>query len=169
MPGLQLENKQQCYETIEQSLRGLLSVTPDAPNSLPWESALVSLIALIKENLSATSWVGFYRNDAGHLWVGPYQGKLACLHLKPGQGVCGASLQSRASIVVKDVHEFEGHVYCDPLARSEIVVPVYRNGALVGVLDLDSHAPGTFDAVDQNHLERLVKAIETLPDRVILK
>ncbi len=168
MAGLQLENKHQSYETIKRSMQGLLAAGPGQPAPLTWESALVSLIALLKEHLANLSWVGFYRNHDGHLWVGPYQGKLACLHLAPGQGVCGRSLQGRATIVVEDVHEFAGHIYCDPLARSEIVVPVFQAGQLVGVLDLDSHAPRAFNAVDQTQLESLVKAIETLPDRVIL-
>ncbi|MBI3556618.1 MAG: GAF domain-containing protein [Deltaproteobacteria bacterium] len=164
MAGLQLENKQKGYDVIEQSLRGLLRTAPP----LLWESALVSLIALLKEHLGVLSWVGFYRNHAGHLWIGPYQGKLACLYLKPGQGVCGKALQTKSTIVVDDVEKFIGHVYCDPLARSEIVIPVFHAGALVGVLDLDSHVPGAFNATDQIVLERLVKEIETLPDRVIL-
>lgn len=148
------------YENLKSQFQGLLS------GSLTWESALVSLIALIKQELPKVSWVGFYRDVDGHLWVGPYQGRLACIHLRPGQGVCGQAATTRKTIFVPDVHAFEGHVACDALSRSEIVLPVFRAGRLVGVLDLDSYAPNAFDAEDQKVLEELLKAIETLPDRV---
>lgn len=148
------------YENIRTQFKGLLS------GDLTWEAALVSLIALLKQELPKVSWVGFYREIDGHLWIGPYQGRLACIHLRPGQGVCGHAAVTRKPVIVPDVHAFEGHVACDALSRSEIVLPVFRGTKLVGVLDLDSYAPGAFDAEDQKELEDLLKAIERLPDRV---
>ncbi|MBI3544596.1 MAG: GAF domain-containing protein [Deltaproteobacteria bacterium] len=158
--------KAMAYDELERDFRGLLD--PGQGSALPFETALVSLIALLKESFPAVSWVGFYRNVEGHLWVGPYQGKLACVHLKPGQGVCGKALLERKTIIVDDVHAFDGHVACDPNARSEIVVPVYERGKLAGVLDLDSHQLAAFDAVDRKRLETILKGIEPLDERVIL-
>src|SRR5690349_7696131 len=103
------------HEKIRRQLDGLLA------SPLSWESALVSIIALLKHDLDSVSWAGFYRDLDGHLWVGPYQGKLACIHLKPGQGVCGLAFTTRQPQVVPDVEAFEGHVACDPLSRSEVV------------------------------------------------
>lgn len=163
-------HKDVIYDEIDQAMKGLLGSSPTP--TITFESALVSLIALLKERLPNSSWVGFYRNDSGHLWVGPYQGKLACIHLRPGQGVCGAALQQQKTIIVEDVHAFEGHVFCDPLAASEIVLPVYHHLAgertLLGVLDLDSHQKSAFDQIDAQRLARLLKEIEPLPSRVIL-
>lgn len=164
--------KAEIYNHIEQSLKGLLQGAP-----ITWEAALVSLIALLKENMPLLSWVGLYRaqpdpsqsNSDVHLWVGPYQGKLACLYLKPGQGVCGQSAREQKTLIVADVREFEGHVFCDPVARSEIVLPVYQQSKLIGVLDLDSHEVGAFDTIDQKNLEALLKAIEPLSSHVILE
>ncbi len=157
-------SKQAIYQTLDREWRGVLA------SPLPWTSALVSLVALLKTHLSYASWVGFYENHDGHLWIGPYQGKLACLHLKPGQGVCGQSLAQRQTLIVTDVEKFPGHVACDALSRSEIVVPVFRaraphdrDNALVGVLDLDSHELSAFDAVDQEWLKKFLKEIEHLP------
>lgn len=150
------------YENIKQQYLALIE-------NVTWEAALVSLIALLKQELPKVSWVGFYRNIDEHLWIGPYQGKLACIHLKPGQGVCGQALKRRETLIVPDVHAFAGHVACDALSRSEIVVPVFRQNpdrTPVGVLDLDSYERGAFAATDQKLLEELLKAIETWPDRV---
>lgn len=148
------------YENVRRQFKGV------AESDITWEAALVSLIAILKHELRKISWVGFYRNIDSHLWVGPYQGKLACIHLKPGQGVCGRALAIRQTVIVPDVHAFEGHVACDALSRSEIVIPMFRQGQIVGVLDLDSYEPNAFDAEDQEELEDLLKAIESLPDRV---
>ena len=164
MNGFQHKNKMAAYKHIESSLNGLLGV-----GLITFEAALTSLIALVRENHPAVSWVGLYRAQQQHLFVGPYQGKLACVHLKPGQGVCGRAFLESKTLIVDDVLAFAGHVACDPLARSEIVVPAYQNGELIGVLDLDSTEPAAFDAYDQEQLEKLLKAIETLPERVILK
>ena len=104
-------------------------------------------------------WVGFYRVVEPNrlLRVGPYQGRLGCLEIKFSSGVCGTAAQERRTIVVDDVEKFPGHIRCDALALSEIVVPVLGpSGDLVAVLDVDSAAPGAFDDVDQEGLERIV-------------
>ncbi len=145
--------KAEIYEAIERELKGVVA------GGIPWESALVSLIALLKEKLPYVSWVGFYREGAaGNLWIGPYQGKLACLKIPPGKGVCGVSYAENRVIIVPNVDKFPGHIACDALSRSEIVLPV-RQGASRGVLDLDSHALAAFDEADQRGLERCLEIL----------
>lgn len=153
--------KEAVYSEIRSQLKGIIG-----ENEMPWEAGLVSLIALIKQHMPVVSWVGLYRNIENHLWVGPYQGKLACIHLKPGQGVCGQTLIKGAPVIVDDVTSHPGHVACDDSARSEIVLPVYRDGKTIGVLDLDSHELAAFDTTDQKNLEDLLKAIEPLPEQM---
>ena len=128
---------------------------------MPWPSALSTLISILKSELKYVSWVGFYELRGEDLWIGPYQGKLACVHIPQGKGVCGASVSENKAMIVADVHSFEGHIACDPLSRSEIVVPVYRKGILWGVLDLDSYEPSAFDAIDQIFIQKFLKEIET--------
>lgn len=129
----------------------------------PWETKLASLIALLKENHPAISWVGAYLErpaGSGTLWVDCYQGKIACLEIPPGRGVCGAAFARRETVIVPNVHAFPGHIACDAAARSEIVVPLYREGKLVGVLDLDSHAPAAFDEADAAGLSLLLRSLD---------
>ena len=97
---------------------------------------------------------------SGELWVGPYQGKVACLFIGPGKGVCGASFEKQKTLIVPDVHQFPGHIACDSLACSEIVLPVRHGGKSIGVLDLDSHAYGAFDEGDEKGLLRLLDVLE---------
>lgn len=111
--------------------------------------------ALLYERLPAVNWVGFYRLLDGELVLGPFQGRPACVRIPLGAGVCGTAAVRRRTVLVKNVHEFPGHIACDPASRSEIVIPLMRGEQLLGVLDLDSPQPGRFDAEDQAGLESL--------------
>lgn len=101
-------------------------------------------------------WTGFYRVVGEALVLGPFQGPLACMRIGYGRGVCGAAWREARTLVVPDVEQFPGHIACSSLSRSEIVVPIERNGVILGVLDIDSEALATFDEVDQVWLERIV-------------
>ncbi|MDH4991865.1 GAF domain-containing protein [Aquamicrobium lusatiense] len=113
--------------------------------------------ALIFQAMPELNWAGFYfLRSPQELVVGPFQGKPACVRIAVGRGVCGTAVAERRSIRVHDVTEVENHIFCDPDLRSELVVPLIRHGAVLGVLDLDSPVPGRFDADDQAGVERLV-------------
>lgn len=116
-----------------------------------------NLSALVFHALSDVNWVGFYFYDGRELVVGPFQGKPACVRIALGKGVCGTAAQTGETQLVPDVHAFDGHIACDADTRSEIVVPLVRDGALVGVFDLDSPRPGRFDDVDRAGLEAVAE------------
>lgn len=112
--------------------------------------------ALIFELVPDLNWVGFYfLNSPRELVVGPFQGKVACVRIAVGRGVCGTAVAEARSQLVEDVHAFPGHIACDSASRSELVVPLWRGTDIFGVLDLDSPLPGRFDAADQEGIERL--------------
>lgn len=104
-------------------------------------------------------WTGFYRVVGEELVLGPFQGPLACMRIGYGRGVCGAAWREARTLVVPDVEQFPGHIACSSLSRSEIVVPIERDGVIQGVLDIDSEELATFDEVDQVWLERIVAII----------
>ncbi len=116
-----------------------------------------NLSALLFHSLDDVNWAGFYFLQDGQLIVGPFQGKPACVHIPLGVGVCGTAADSREVQRVADVHAFEGHIACDAESRSEIVLPLVKNGELVGVLDIDSPLPDRFGAADQQLLERIAQ------------
>ena len=117
---------------------------------------LSNFTAALKQTFSKISWVGFYLYDGSKLYLGPFQGKVACTEIKIGSGVCGTSAQKLETIVVPDVDKFPGHIACDVDSRSEIVVPIVKVGKLFGVLDLDSTEYNSFDDTDKKYLEELV-------------
>lgn len=104
-------------------------------------------------------WTGFYRVAGNELILGPFQGPLACTRIAFGRGVCGTAWHEERTIVVPDVEQFEGHIACSSASRSEIVVPVWRDGEVIAVLDIDSCDLATFDTVDQEWLERIVEIL----------
>lgn len=126
--------------------------------------ALSNASALLKEALSDINWAGFYLMREGALVLGPFQGKPACIHIAVGKGVCGTAVQKDQTMLVSDVHQFEGHIACDSASNSEIVVPIHKNGTIVGVLDIDSPIKNRFTKEDQEGLEVFVKEIE---DKVV--
>ncbi|MET0363824.1 MAG: GAF domain-containing protein [Sphingobium sp.] len=120
---------------------------------------MANVAALIWHTLPDLNWAGFYRLKDGELVLGPFQGKAACIRIPLGKGVCGTAAASGRTVVVEDVDTFPGHIACDSASASEIVVPVFADGRLVGVLDLDSPMKARFDHEDRAGLEALVAAI----------
>ena len=115
--------------------------------------------SLLYHSLPDLNWVGFYLLKDGELVVGPFQGKPACVRIALGKGVCGTAAARRATVIVRNVHEFDGHIACDSASNSEIVVPLLRGNELIGVLDLDSPKFARFDAEDQAGLEQVVAEV----------
>lgn len=120
----------------------------------PWANA-ANAAALVFECLSDLNWAGFYFLRGGELVVGPFQGRVACVRIPLGAGVCGAAARSQATMIVPDVHAFPGHIACDSASNSEIVVPLVAGERLIGVLDLDSPRLDRFTADDARLLEGL--------------
>ena len=116
-----------------------------------------NLSALVYHSLPELNWVGFYFFDGTELVVGPFQGLPACVRIPLDKGVCGAAASTRQTQRIEDVHAFPGHIACDAASRSELVVPLVRDGALVGVFDLDSPVPARFDVHDQQGLETIAR------------
>lgn len=122
-----------------------------------------NLSALVAHALPDLNWVGFYFYDGTELVVGPFQGLPACVRIPLDRGVCGAAARSGQTQRVEDVEAFPGHIACDAASRSELVVPLFHDGALVGVFDLDSPVPGRFDVEDQRGLEEIARVyVESL-------
>ena len=117
---------------------------------------LSNFTAALKQTFSKISWVGFYLFDGTKLYLGPFQGKVACTEIQIGSGVCGTSAKERKTIIVEDVDKFPGHIACDVESRSEIVVPIFKDEKLFGVLDLDSTDYNSFNETDKKYLEELV-------------
>jgi GAF domain-containing protein len=135
------------YRDLCQSLRGLLAGERDLIANAANFSALVFHL------LPDLNWAGWYFLRGPELVLGPFQGRPACVRIALGRGVCGTAAQQGVSIVVPDVHAFAGHIACDAASRSELVVPLFKDGTLLGVFDLDSPLPGRFDASDQQGIE----------------
>ena len=116
--------------------------------------------AAIWQAMDRINWAGFYFMEQGKLVLGPFQGKPACIEIPVGKGVCGTAVQECRTILVEDVHQFPGHIACDSASNSEIVVPIFHNGEIFGVLDIDSPYYARFTAEDQAGLEALVRILE---------
>ena len=116
--------------------------------------------ALICQSMDDLNWAGFYLMRDGRLVLGPFQGKIACIHIPVGKGVCGTAVQQDVTQRVPDVHAFPGHIACDSASRSEIVVPLHHDGQVVGVMDIDSPIPDRFSEDDQKGLEAFARTLE---------
>ena len=123
-------------------------------------SNLSNLSSLLYHSLDSVNWVGFYLLEDGKLVLGPFQGKVACIEIPLGKGVCGTAAKEDRTVAVPDVHSFEGHIACDPDSRSEIVLPLHKDGKLFGVLDIDSNLKGRFSDKDKPEFEEFVTTIE---------
>lgn len=141
------------YRELETQLRALLHGERD------FIANCANTAALLRQSLPDLNWAGFYRLVDGGLVLGPFMGKPACVRIQIGKGVCGTAAATRQTVLVPDVHQFPGHIACDPDSKSEIVVPLVKDGQLLGVLDLDSPKPGRFDAEDQAGLEKLAAVL----------
>lgn len=134
------------------------------PHTLSKNDHIISnwanMSALLNYFINGINWVGFYLEEDKELYLGPFQGNVACSKITIGQGVCGTSYQKNETVIVEDVNAFPGHIACDAASQSEIVIP-FKTDRLSGVLDIDSPLINHFDAVDQTYLEKAVKILKT--------
>ncbi len=121
---------------------------------------MANVSALLFERLEGVNWAGFYRLEDEQLILGPFQGKVACIRIELGKGVCGTAASTDTTQRIADVHAFEGHIACDAQSNAEIVIPVHYNGDVIAVLDIDSVEYNRFDDADQKGLEAIVEVIE---------
>lgn len=145
-------DKTELYRTLLPQIRSLISDEPD-------QIANLANVAAVLKEAFGFFWVGFYLMKQGELVLGPFQGPLACTRITLDRGVCGAAATQKKTLLVADVEAFPGHIACSSASRSEIVVPMLRDGQLLGVLDVDSDQLDDFDAVDQAGLEAIVAAV----------
>lgn len=142
------------YPKLNEELRSLCGGVPHAVTLLANASALLS------DTLEEINWAGFYLLRDGVLYLGPFQGKTACTVIRKGKGVCGAAVLQNGTVRVPDVHLFPGHIACDSASRSEIVVPLRRDGNIIGVMDIDSPIPNRFSAADEAGLNEFARILE---------
>ena len=142
------------YSTL---CRDLVALVDGVPHPI---ANLANAAALLWQELEDLNWAGFYLSEGDRLVLGPFQGKPACIEIPYGKGVCGTAAEKQEAVVVEDVHEFPGHIACDEASRSEIVIPMTRNGVVFAVLDLDSPTVGRFTQADRAGLEVFVRVLE---------
>jgi L-methionine (R)-S-oxide reductase len=145
--------KSELYRELIAAADGLTAGESDAVANMANVAALIGLL------VPDLNWSGFYRLNGEELVLGPFAGRPACIRIPLGQGVCGTAAARRVTQRVADVHAFPGHIACDPDSRSELVVPVLRDGEVIAVIDLDSPLPGRFDTADQAGIEALAELI----------
>ncbi|PEW67189.1 GAF domain-containing protein [Bacillus cereus] len=143
----------QQYETVIKQLDALLTGESNVVANLSNASALLN------QFLDRVNWVGFYVTEGTQLVLGPFQGMPACVRIPFGRGVCGVAAETKTTQLVADVYQFPGHIACDSASNSEIVVPIVKEGAVIGVLDIDSPEKNRFDEVDQRYLEKFVETL----------
>lgn len=148
-------NKNERYEILLPQIESLVQDETDHVANL------ANICAALKEALNFF-WVGFYLVKGNELVLGPFQGPIACTRIGFGKGVCGACWKDKKTVLVPDVDIFPGHIACSSASRSEIVLPAFKNGEVALVLDVDSDKLNDFDNIDQLHLERLMKIVESL-------
>ena len=154
MEEIKIENhlaEEERYRLLTSQLKSLLTKNDNLISNLS------NCTAAIKNVFDKVSWVGFYLFDGEKLYLGPFQGKVACTTIEMGKGVCGTAASRKESILITDVHKFPGHIACDSGSRSEIVVPILRRDSLIGVLDLDSYDFNSFGETDKKYLEEICK------------
>ena len=143
------------YAELSELLQGLIRSVPHPIANL------ANAAALLWEKLDEINWAGFYLREGEKLVLGPFQGKPACIEIPWGRGVCGTAAAENATQLVSDVHDFPGHIACDGASASEIVVPLRRDGAVWGVLDIDSPCRGRFSQADREGLEEFARILES--------
>ncbi|KKZ93967.1 MULTISPECIES: GAF domain-containing protein [Bacillus cereus group] len=146
-------SREEQYETVIKQLDALLTGEPNVVANLSNASALLN------QFLDRVNWVGFYVTDGNQLVLGPFQGMPACVRIPFGRGVCGVAAETKTTQLVADVHQFPGHIACDSASNSEIVVPIVKEGTVIGVLDIDSPEKNRFDEIDQRYLEKFVETL----------
>lgn len=146
-------NKEENYQLVIKQLAALLEGEKNTIANLSNASALLN------QFLDRTNWVGFYLMEEGELVLGPFQGLPACVRIPVGRGVCGTAASRQETQRIADVHAFPGHIACDAASQSEIVIPIVKDGTLLGVLDIDSPEKNRFDEIDEKMLEAFVKEL----------
>jgi L-methionine (R)-S-oxide reductase len=146
-------NKAAQYETLIPQLTALLEGEPDIIANL------ANTVAALKEQFG-WFWVGFYLVKGEELVLAPFQGPVACTRIKKGRGVCGSSWAQMKTLIVPDVEKFPGHIACSSLSKSEIVLPVIRNGEVIAVLDVDSDTYDSFDTDDEQYLQQILNLLQ---------
>ena len=144
--------KEQKYKELLAQIASIVSGETDI-------IANMSNVAAVIHETFGFWWTGFYRVIGKELVLGPFQGPLACTRIPFGKGVCGTAWEKGETVIVPDVHEFKGHIACSSASKSEIVVPVWKEGQIIAVLDIDSEKYNTFDRVDQTYLEKIAEVI----------
>ncbi|MGZ0086749.1 GAF domain-containing protein [Caldibacillus thermoamylovorans] len=145
--------REENYALVIKQLKALIAGEPN------FIANLANAAALLNQFLEQINWVGFYLADGDELVLGPFQGLPACVRIPFGKGVCGTAAAERRTVVVPDVHQFPGHIACDAASQSEIVVPLIKDGRVIGVLDIDSPIKNRFDDVDRRYLEQFAAAL----------
>lgn len=142
------------YDLLQKQL---ISLIEDESNLI---AILSNTSALLNDHLDQVNWVGFYLIENNELILGPFQGHPACVHIQIGKGVCGTAVSNNETQVVKDVHQFPGHIACDANSNSEIVIPIHKDNEIIGVLDIDAPIKSRFNEEDRIELEKVVSIIE---------
>ncbi|MBM7554944.1 GAF domain-containing protein [Thalassobacillus pellis] len=142
------------YELLLKQLSALLEGENDIIANLSNASSLLN------QFLDDVNWVGFYLWKEEQLVLGPFQGLPACVRIPSGKGVCGTAMQDKTTIRVEDVNQFEGHIACDSASKSEIVIPIFKNGEVFGVLDIDSPSKARFTELDEKYLQKFTEIVE---------
>jgi L-methionine (R)-S-oxide reductase len=145
-------SKAEIYQSLIPQIKALTDGEPDLIANL------ANVAAALKDQFKWL-WVGFYLVKNDELVLGPFQGPVACTRIKKGRGVCGAAWQNAATLIVPDVEKFPGHIACSSLSKSEIVIPLFKDGEVFGVLDVDSELLNQFDEIDKRYLEEIVKPL----------
>ena len=148
-----IQQTEEKYKLLIQQIEGILN------DNDPIITNFSNFIAAINQTFSKISWIGFYIKRGDTLFLGPFQGKVACTKIKIGNGVCGASAKLKETIIVEDVNKFSGHIACDVESKSEIVVPIVINNDIYAVLDLDSTDYSSFEEIDKIWLEKICKLL----------
>jgi GAF domain-containing protein len=148
-----MNRKEERLKEMNRALKALIEPEGD------WLANLANSSALLFDLLDDLNWAGFYIWKQDQLVLGPFQGKTACVRIDEDKGVCGTAYSQRKIMVVEDVHEFPGHIACDPNSRSEIVLPVIVGGEVIAVLDIDSPTKARFDEVDRKYLKEFVEIL----------
>lgn len=149
---IQGETKQERYEALLPQIKAVVEDEPDLIANM------ANVAAMLHETFGFW-WTGFYRVEVEELVLGPFQGPMACTRIRKGRGVCGTAWLKEETQVVPDVDKFPGHIACSSASRSEIVVPIFHEGKVIAVLDIDSDRLNTFDETDRQNLEQIVKML----------
>jgi len=142
------------YELLQKQVEAIIG------NEVDMIANMANISALLFDNLADVNWVGFYRLVSSELVLGPFQGKVACIRIPVGKGVCGTAVSKTKTMRIANVHDFSGHIACDANSNSEIVIPVTVNNEIIAILDIDSPSYDRFDEIDQKGLESIINAFE---------